>query len=110
VNSSDERSTVILHFDVESGVWCVTSPTVPELFAGGDSLEEARENARRVVAEAVDPSASIVEWLPEPESTRSILSRAYSSNRAAISSLVTFDWGHGVVEATSGSKTHQSPT
>lgn len=92
MNSSEYRKTVFLNVDFEDDVWCVTSPTLPSLFAGGESLEEARSNARQVVAEELGTSVSVVEWLPVPYELRAVVGRSNTTNDLPVENLTPGSW------------------
>lgn len=93
MNSSEYRKTVFLNVNMEDDAWCVTSPTLPGLFAGGDSLEEARTNARQVVDEEIGSNVDIVEWLPVPEGLRSIVGRSNNTiNDLPVEYLTLGSW------------------
>ncbi len=58
---------VIVRYHHEEGSWWAESQDLPSLFAGGDSLEDARAMVRQVVDAEVGPDATIFAWMPVPE-------------------------------------------
>jgi len=66
LSSSSGEAPIILSFHCEDESWWVDSNSLPSLFAGGSTLDEARELAHQVVAEEAGPDAWIVEFMPLP--------------------------------------------
>lgn len=66
MSASNRPSTVILNYHVEDGSWWAESTQFPSLFAGGDSLEEAKALARQAVTDEFGDEILIVDWVPVP--------------------------------------------
>jgi hypothetical protein len=65
---------VIVRYHYEDGSWWADSQDLPSLFAGGDSLEEARELVRQVVDDELGADTTIVAWMPVPEPLAQVVS------------------------------------
>jgi hypothetical protein len=63
---SDQRSIANLTYHHEDGTWWADSPNLLGLFAGGETLDDAKALARQVVADEMGDEALIVEWMPLP--------------------------------------------
>jgi len=68
MNSSDDNEIIHLVYHHEDGGWWAESFGLPSLYAGGDTLDDARELARQVVAEEVGSAVTLTEWAPHPGS------------------------------------------
>lgn len=66
MTASNRSKTVHLTYSHEEGSWWAESEQVPGLFAGGDSLDEAKELTRQVVREEVGNDVTLIEWVPMP--------------------------------------------
>lgn len=62
----------------EDGSWWAESHDLPGLFAGGDSLEEAKELARQVVSDELGDDVLVFEWMPVPDPFAAVVSEGAS--------------------------------
>lgn len=74
--SLSDIATVHLIYHYEDESWWADSFDVPSLFAGGDSLADAKQLARQVVEAEIGPDTIIMEWVPLPDSMASVTTRA----------------------------------
>lgn len=82
MNSSE--GPITLNFHCEDGAWWVDSKSLPSLFAGGETLDEAKQLARQVVADEVGPDVWIVEWMPVPEPLRPVVTGGQRPKDASV--------------------------
>lgn len=66
MTASNKSKTVHLTYHHEDGSWWAESHQLPGLFAGGDSLDEAKTLARQVVADEIGRDVTLAEWMPVP--------------------------------------------
>lgn len=73
MTASNRPTTVHLSYYHEEGSWWAESDQLPGLFAGGDSLDDARALARQVVADELGDDMVIAEWMPVPSALEKFL-------------------------------------
>ncbi|HEX3041622.1 MAG TPA: hypothetical protein VHP56_05985 [Solirubrobacterales bacterium] len=73
MTASNKSKTVHLTYSHEEGSWWAESEQVPSLFAGGDSLDEAKELARQVIREEFGDDVTLIEWVPMPSTLEHFL-------------------------------------
>jgi predicted RNase H-like HicB family nuclease len=66
MTASNRSRTVHLTYNHEEGSWWAESEQLPGLFAGGDSLDEAKELTRQVIREELGADVTTIEWVPMP--------------------------------------------
>lgn len=66
MTASDKPSIVHLTYEFEDGSWSAESEQMPSLFAGGDSLDDAKALARQAVRDEFGQDVTIFDWLPVP--------------------------------------------
>lgn len=75
MTASNRQTTVHLTYHQEDGSWWAESEQLPGLFAGGDSLEDAKTLARQVVADEFGDEVTLAEWMPVPNAFEKFLAR-----------------------------------
>jgi hypothetical protein len=63
---SDIPNIVHLTYELEDGSWSAESEQMPSLFAGGDSLDDAKALARQAVRDEFGERVTVFDWLPVP--------------------------------------------
>jgi predicted RNase H-like HicB family nuclease len=66
MTASEIPSIVHLTYEFEDGSWSAESEQMPSLFAGGDSLDDAKALARQAVRDEFGEKVTIFDWLPVP--------------------------------------------
>ena len=66
MNASEKPKTVHLTYEFEEGSWSAESEQMPSLFAGGDTLDDAKALARQAVRDEFGDGVTIFDWLPVP--------------------------------------------
>jgi predicted RNase H-like HicB family nuclease len=66
MTASEIPSIVHLTYEFEDGSWSAESEQMPSLFAGGDSLDEAKALARQAIRDEFGEGVTIFDWLPVP--------------------------------------------
>lgn len=66
MTASEIPNIVHLTYDMEDGSWSAESEQMPSLFAGGDSLDDAKALAHQAVHDEFGADVSIFDWLPVP--------------------------------------------
>jgi hypothetical protein len=73
MTASNKSRTVHLTYHHENGSWWAESEQAPGLFAGGDSLDDAKVLARQVVADEFGDDVVLAEWMPVPTALETFL-------------------------------------
>lgn len=66
MNASKKPNIVHLTYEYEEGSWSAESEQMPSLFAGGDTLDDAKTLARQAVRDEFGEGVTIIDWLPVP--------------------------------------------
>lgn len=66
MNASETPKVVHLTYEFEEDSWSAESEQMPSLFAGGDTLDDAKALARQAVRDEFGESVTIFDWLPVP--------------------------------------------
>jgi predicted RNase H-like HicB family nuclease len=73
MTASNKQTTVHVTYHHEDGSWWAESEQLPGLFAGGDSLEDAKGLARQVVSDEFGDEVTLAEWMPVPDALEKFL-------------------------------------
>lgn len=83
MTASDIPSIVHLTYEFEGGSWSAESEQMPSLFAGGDSLDDAKALARQAVRDEFGEGVTVFDWLPVPaELEPTIASKGVRASKA----------------------------
>lgn len=66
MTASEKPNIVHLTYNCEDNSWWAESEQLPGLFAGGDSLDEAKELAWQAVRDEFGDDIAIFDWMPSP--------------------------------------------
>jgi hypothetical protein len=66
MTASNLPNIVHLTYEFEGGSWFAESEQMPSLFAGGDSLDDAKGLARQAVRDEFGKTVSVFDWVPVP--------------------------------------------
>lgn len=66
MTASEIPNIVHLTYELEDGSWSAGSEQMPSLFAGGDTLDDAKALARQAVRDEFGEDVTIIDWLPVP--------------------------------------------
>jgi hypothetical protein len=87
MTASNRQITVHLRYHHEDDSWWAESEQLPGLFAGGDTLDDAKELARGAVRDELGEDVSIFDWMPVPVA----LEPTISASRGSSARRETFD-------------------
>lgn len=73
MTASNRPTTVHLSYHHDDGSWWAESDQIPSLFAGGDSLDDAKQLAQQAVVDKFGEDVVIAEWMPVPTALVSIV-------------------------------------
>jgi predicted RNase H-like HicB family nuclease len=91
MTASEKPTIVHLTYGHEEGSWWAESEQLPSLFAGGDSLDEAKELAKQAVREEFGDEVSIVDWMPAPTELEAVVASEGTVSRRTDA----HDWERG---------------
>jgi predicted RNase H-like HicB family nuclease len=82
MTASEIPSIVHLTYELEDGSWSAESEQMPSLFAGGDSLDDAKALARQAVRDEFGEGVTIFDWLPVPAELEPIVASKGANQQA----------------------------
>lgn len=97
MTASEKPTTVHLTYHLEDDSWWAESDQLPGLFAGGDTLDEAKELAKQAVRDELGEDVAIIDWMPMPAELEPIASRGMGPPTPVISGWPSADSSPSVV-------------
>lgn len=97
MTASEKPTTVHLAYHLEDDSWWAESDQVPGLFAGGDTLDEAKELAKQAVRDELGEDVAIIDWMPMPAELELIASKGTEPQTPVISGWSSSDSSPSVV-------------
>ena len=73
MTASEQPRMVHLAYNYEDGSWWAESAEMPSLFAGGESLDDAKELAKQAVRDEFGEDISVIDWMPAPAELEPII-------------------------------------
>jgi predicted RNase H-like HicB family nuclease len=89
MTASERPKIVHLTYQLQDGSWWAESEDLPGLFAGGDSLDDAKQLARQVVREEIGDDVTIFDWMPAPAELEPIVASKGARAREAVHPTMT---------------------
>lgn len=84
MNASEKPKTVHLTYGHEGGSWWAESEQLPSLFAGGDSLDDAKQLAWQAVRDEFGDDIAIVDWMPSPAELEPVIASRGARGRVPV--------------------------